>query len=162
MNIVEAHIRDMAEILELQKLCYHGNAVRYDDFNIPPLTQTQIEIEEEYAFSTVLKVESNRKIVASVRSFQKNNTCYIGKLIVHPEYQNKGLGTKLMIEIENKFNTKRFELFTGTRDDKNLYLYKKLGYKIFKEEQLSNKVSLVYLEKVFNTLLLKQLNNRST
>jgi hypothetical protein len=53
-----------------------------------------------------------------------------------------------MREIENCFHdSKRYELFTGSKSIKNIYFYKKLGYNIFKTEKLNNQVDLVYLEK---------------
>ena len=76
------------------------------------------------------------------------DTCYIGRLIVHPDYQNQGIGTALMSEIEDKFsNISRFEIFTGYKSEKNLYIYKKLGYETFKEEVVDDKLTLVFLEK---------------
>ena len=67
---------------------------------------------------------------------------------MHNDYQNKGLGRKLMQAIEERFpNCDRFELYTGEKSLKNLYLYNKLGYKEFKQERLSEKVNLVFLEK---------------
>ncbi|WP_198936769.1 GNAT family N-acetyltransferase [Domibacillus epiphyticus] len=32
------------------------------------------------------------KIIGSVRAYEKEGICYIGKLMVQPAYQNKGLG----------------------------------------------------------------------
>jgi hypothetical protein len=53
-----------------------------------------------------------------------------------------------MQAIEEKFqDVPRFELFTGSKSERNLYLYQKLGYRIFKHEQLSDIAELVYLEK---------------
>jgi len=46
--------------------------------------------------------------------------------------QNQGIGTILMKEIEKCFTPKRFELFVGSKSGKNIYLYQKLGYSIFK------------------------------
>jgi len=42
----------------------------------------------------------------------------------------------------------RYELFTSERSTRNLYLYQKLGYHIFRAEQLTAKVTIVYLEKM--------------
>ncbi len=44
-------------------------------------------------------------------------------------------------------DVERFELFTGSRSEKNLYLYQKMGYEIFKRKELSDRVTLVFLEK---------------
>ena len=93
--------------------------------------------------------KDNTEIVGSVRAHIKTDTCHIGKLIVLPEYQNRGIGKALMQEIENQFKNivKRYELFTGTRDPRNRYLYNKLGYKYFKTEKLNDEISFVYMEK---------------
>lgn len=54
-----------------------------------------------------------------------------------------------MREIENKFKNvvKRFELFTGLRDPRNIHLYDQLGYKSFKTKKYNNAVCYVYMEK---------------
>ena len=148
MQIKTAGIKDCAEILDLQRLAYRQEAEIYNDFSIQPLMQTLDEIKKEFGSRTVLIAITDYKIVGSVRAYEGNDTCYIGKLIVHPEYQNRGIGFRLMKEIEGKFNTaKRYELFTGDRNEKNLYIYKKLGYKIIRQEKVSDKVNIVYLEK---------------
>ena len=148
MFISRAEIKDLNVIFELQKLCYEENALRYSDPNIPPLTQTINDIYDEFTGSLFLKCVLEDKIVGSVRANERDGTCYIGKLIVHPEYQNRGIGKKLMKEIESVFeHIKRYELFTGYKDDKNLYLYKKLGYREFKSVQIKNNLFLIYLEK---------------
>ncbi|HOS33184.1 MAG TPA: GNAT family N-acetyltransferase [Spirochaetota bacterium] len=148
MEIKLAIFDDLNEILELQKLCYLENAERYNDNTIQPLTQSINEIQEEFKIQTFLKIMYNSKIIGSVRAFVNNDTCFIGKLIVHPDYQNIGIGKKLMLKIEKIFNSvKRFELFTGYKDEKNLYFYKKLGYSIFKENFVSNNIKFIYLEK---------------
>jgi GNAT superfamily N-acetyltransferase len=75
-------------------------------------------------------------------------TCFIGRLIVHPDFQNRGIGTRLLNEIEQTFSqAKRFELFTGDKSERNLYLYQKQGYRPFKTEMISDDLRLVFLEK---------------
>lgn len=148
MQITTAEKEDCKEILDLQKIAYVQEAEIINDYTIQPLTMTLDETEKEFETSTVLKVMIDGKIAGSVRAYEENGTCYIGKVIVHPEYQNKGIGSGLMKEIEDRFNTvKRYELFTGEKSEKNLYLYGKIGYKIFRQEKVSDKLTIVYLEK---------------
>jgi hypothetical protein len=54
-----------------------------------------------------------------------------------------------MNEIENQFQNivNRYELFTGSRDQRNQYLYNQLGYKSFKTEKYNSEISFVYMEK---------------
>lgn len=148
MIIENALISDLEEILALQKLAYLSEAEICNDFSIPPLLQTIEDIKSEYAYKTFLKAVDSGKIIGSVRANLQDGTCYIGKLIVHPDFQNRGIGTALMNSIENCFKgCKRYDLFTGKKSVKNIYLYNKLGYRIFKEEKISEKLTLVSLEK---------------
>jgi ribosomal protein S18 acetylase RimI-like enzyme len=148
MIVERASVEDAAEILALQKLAYQGEAAIYGDYTIPPLTQTLEEIRADFEERVCLKVSSGERIVGSVRAYTREGTCFVGRLIVHPDSQNRGIGTRLLEKIETVFgDAERFELFTGSRSEKNLYLYQKMGYEVFRHERLSDKVSLVFLEK---------------
>jgi ribosomal protein S18 acetylase RimI-like enzyme len=148
MEISNAKKEDLEQILALQKLCFREHALFYNDFEMPPMTQALREIENEFEHLVFIKASVGSEIIGSVRAFEKDGTCFIGRVIVHPEYQNQGIGKKLMAAIENSFRqAKRFELYTGAKDAKNLYFYKKLGYKQFKIQETSAGYSLVFLEK---------------
>lgn len=143
-----ASIEDSEEILELQKLAYISEAEIIDDFTIPPLHQTLEEIRSEFNQQVFLKVDVENKIIGSVRCYLKEGTCHIGKLIVHPDFQNCGIGTNLLGAAENQFpDAKRYELFTGYKSAKNLHIYKKCGYQRFKGQVISDKLTLLFLEK---------------
>ena len=149
MEISRAKIENLAEILELQKTCYKENALRYNDFDIPPMTQTITNLENEFENGIILKAAYETRIVGSIRAFKKDDTCYIGRVIVHPDFQNKGIGRQMMSQIESIFkDVTRFELFTGNKDEKNLYFYQKLGYKQFKTVKVNDDLSMVFMEKV--------------
>jgi len=148
MKIERATISDAEEIISLQKLAYISEAEIYADFTIPPLVQTLEELRDDLKNQFFLKAVIDGRIIGSVRAFAKEGTCFMGRLIVHPDFQNQGIGSKLVQDMEDIFKTsKRFELFTGHQSERNLYLYQKLGYKIFKTEKINDKVSYVYLEK---------------
>ncbi len=150
VNIKKASIDDLEEILQLQKQAYLSEAELYDDYNIKPLLQTLDDIKQNFLKQIFLKaaIENKTTIVGSVRAYQLKDTVFIGRLAVRPDYQNKGIGAKLMISIEEIFESaKRFELFTGHKSIKNIYLYQKLGYKEFKRMPVNDSLTMVYLEK---------------
>jgi ribosomal protein S18 acetylase RimI-like enzyme len=139
---------DAKAILGLQKLAYKSEAQLYHDFFIPPLVQTLDNLETEYQTHVILRLVKDGVIIGSVRAYDENGTCHIGRLIVHPDHQNKGLGKQLMNRIETEFSgSTRFELFTGSKSGKNLALYQKLGYRIFRYEKQNDAVEFACLEK---------------
>lgn len=139
---------DLAQILELQKSAYQSEAQIWNDYTIQPLTQTLDGIKEDYNNQVILKIVYGGSIIGSVRAYEKEGVCYIGKVIVHPDYQNRGIGKILMRAIEEHFSKcSRYSLFTGQKSARNLYFYGKLGYVVKREEKISCTITLVYLEK---------------
>ena len=149
VEITKASFADLKTILVLQKQAFLSEADIYNDFDIsPPLLQTLEELTKEFSESIILKAVLGDFIVGSVRGFQVNETVFIKRLIVNPNYQNQGIGTKLMKSIEDSFkNNKRYELFTGHKSKRNLHLYQKIGYKEFKRIPIHENLTMIYLEK---------------
>lgn len=147
MRIQTANVDDAEEILQLQKLAYKSEAKLHGDFQIPPLVETLDELKDKFKTHIFLKVTADRKIIGSVRVLQKDDTCYVGRLMIHPDFQNRGIATKLLMEIEQLFLCSRFELFTGEKSTKTIRLYEKLEYKKSKVEKPEANVTLVFLEK---------------
>jgi GNAT superfamily N-acetyltransferase len=147
-HIGYATLDDAANILELQKLAYETEAQLYDDWSLPPLTQTLPGLLDEFATSVLLKAMEGDRLVGSVRAREADGLCRIGRLIVDPEVQGRGIGTMLMRQIEAEFPQARaYELFTGSRSAGNLRLYERLGYRRGRDKVLSPAVTLVFLEK---------------
>jgi len=148
MNILKANRSDLQEILKLQYSAYQSEAVIYNEVNLPPLTQPLPEVEQEYEKGIFLKaVNESGEIIGAVRAFPNGETTKINKLIVCPENQGKGIGTKLLSAIERECPSTRYELFTGHKSVRNIKLYELLGYTIFKTEKVSETRTLVYMEK---------------
>lgn len=147
ITIEGASISDSEQILSLQKLAYQSEAETYNDCNIEPLVQTLELLQKQFEDHMILKAVLDDMIIGSVRANEQDGTCYIGKLMVHPDHQNLGIGKMLMSSIERHFPNCRYELFTGSKSEKNITLYKKLGYKAFHENFISSDLSLIYMEK---------------
>ena len=135
-QILPAEPGDLEAILALQKRAFHSEAVFYDDFDMPPMTQTLEQIREEASRRTVLKLVEGATILGSARGHYNPETRsgYIGRLVVEPGRQGQGLGTRLVRAIEALFpQALRWEIFTGAQSEANIRLYRKLGYVPFKE-----------------------------
>jgi ribosomal protein S18 acetylase RimI-like enzyme len=143
-----ARVDEAEQILKLQRLSYRTEAALYDDWTLPPLTQTLRELLEQFDDHTILAARLGDEVVGSVRARLRDGTCHVGRLVVHPRLQRRGLGTCLMREIEASFpDARRYALFTGHLSEGNLRLYRRLGYEEFREEEISPSLRLVYLEK---------------
>ena len=86
-------------------------------------------------------------IVGSVRAKEIDGTVFIGKLMVNPENRGKGYGTRLLLSVEKLYPDKRYELFTSTKSESNLKMYRRLGYREFDTKQIDEELKFVYLEK---------------
>ena len=148
-NIMQAEENDLVNILSLQKKSFMVVGERINKFDLPPLLQNQDEICDEYHTGIILKyVSDDGQIVGSVRGcMDENRVCHIGKLIVHPDFQNKGIGRELMTEIERLFpHCHKFSLFTGEETPNTLHLYSKVGYNIVCRKEMEG-ISMIIMEK---------------
>jgi ribosomal protein S18 acetylase RimI-like enzyme len=110
--------------------------------------QTLSELAQEFKTCRVFKMTLGGKIIGSVRGKIVGDTCHIGRLFVHPEFQGRGFGTRLMNRIEIELGcADRFEIFTGSRSLDNLRLYERLGYREVRREAISGDLEMVYLQK---------------
>jgi ribosomal protein S18 acetylase RimI-like enzyme len=140
MQIETASVQDAERILEIQKLAFYSEAILHNNFNIPPLRQDLKSLREDFAECTFYKVIAKGHIVAAVKvRLLGNDILMIGRLVVDPEYQRQGVGTKLVRFIESTYpEAKGFELFTAEKSRHNILFYNKLGYsvtKTFKEPE---------------------------
>ncbi|OPY34147.1 MAG: putative acetyltransferase [Methanomassiliicoccales archaeon PtaU1.Bin124] len=140
--------QDLPNILALQRAAFREEAEFVGDMNIKPMAQTLDDLRQEFGKAVILKYEENGTIIGSVRAYPENGTCYINRLIVHPDHWSKGIGTALMDAVELEFkDADRFELFTRTDHRRTRPFYQRLGYLPFKEEKVSQTLTFVYLEK---------------
>jgi ribosomal protein S18 acetylase RimI-like enzyme len=150
--ITRAVTEDAEAILALQSRAYVSEAQLYNDWTIPPLTQTLQSLRNEINSTIVLKAVEGQSIVGSVRGKTSGDTCSIGRLIVEPQLQGQGIGTSLIKAIEAFFpEAKRFDLFTGSKSEGNIRLYSRNGYKIVRQKQLSELLTLVFMSKPAHT-----------
>lgn len=147
-TILHASIGDAEAILALQKRAYESEARLYDDWTIPPLTQTLASLREDLKNTCVLKYVQEGVIVGSVRGRIENGACQIGRLVVEPQRQGEGIGTTLLQAIEALFpDVDRFELFTGSKSERNIQLYRRCGFEITEAKHISPAVTLVFMVK---------------
>lgn len=97
MKICKATEDDLPKILALQYLAFQSEVKLFKNKKDLPLKQTLDELTDELNNGVILKlILDDDTIIGSVRAYTKDGTTHIGKLMVHPDYRQRGLGTILM------------------------------------------------------------------
>ena len=149
ITVEKAGVKDAAEILSLQRSAFLDEAEVYKYCKTPPLGQSIDSLKEEFSRKTFIKAVTDDTIVGSVRAFVEKDTCYIEKLMVAPSFQRRGIGTRLVREIEDFHGeiVEKFQLATNKGNPKSVGFYKKLGYRPFKTREVSDDIGFVFLQK---------------
>jgi ribosomal protein S18 acetylase RimI-like enzyme len=147
--ICPVDLADVGELLTLQRAAYLTEAQLYNDPMLPALTQTYDQLRDELARSIALKALVDHRIVGAVRAYARNRVLHIGRLIVAPDMQGRGVGTALLEALEKHAagTVDRYTLFTGHLSTANIRLYQRLGYTEVRREALQAHVVLVHLDK---------------
>lgn len=144
-----ASIDDAGEILQVQKEAFEGQAKIYDNYELPPLTQSLDSIKNEFNTKTFLKVLRKGKIIASVRLEKKDKFINIDRIVVKPEYQNNGIGTALLNKIETIVPSGiALQLFTGNKSARNIHLYEKHGFRTVNKKTTAQGIELLHMKKI--------------
>lgn len=137
------------EILTLQRSAYVTEAQLYADPHLPPLTETLAELRDAIEHGGVLTARLGARVVGAVRGTVDADVCRIGRLVVAPDLQRRGFGATLLAAVESHFAGRvgSYALFTGERSEANLRLYRRAGYEVTHAEVVSERLTLIHLEK---------------
>jgi ribosomal protein S18 acetylase RimI-like enzyme len=146
--IKRAGIEDAEDILSVQKKAFLSEAKIYGRYDISPLTENAEKIKKEFSRKIFLKAVSDECIVGSIRGFCENDTCFMERLSVLPDYQGRGIGKSLMLAMEKLFGkSKRIEIAAGQKSSKNLSMYRNMGYRIISTVEVDKDLKYFHLEK---------------
>ena len=147
-SMSRAESADAVAMLKGQKLAFDAVARKHSHMSMPPMRETQAEIEEAMKRCVVINAKEDGTIIGSVRGEEKDGACYISRLWVLPEYQGRGLGHALMYAIEEAFaHMSSYKLFTGSETEETIVFYKERGYRETKRVPCES-YELVFMEKM--------------
>lgn len=144
--IERATTADAGEILTVQRAAYVSEAQLYGDPYIPPLIESLEQIRKVIEGAVVLKALDAGRVIGAVRGQVSGTTCLVGRLVVAPDHQGRGIGTALLTALHEAVpEAAAFDLFTGHLSEANLKLYRRLGYRETSRERMDDHLTLIHL-----------------
>ncbi|MEC3979588.1 GNAT family N-acetyltransferase [Amycolatopsis sp. H20-H5] len=124
---------DAGELFTLQRASYISEARLHQDFDLPPLVEPLEGVQAALIDPACLVwgVRESGRLLASVRFVIRGEVAEIGRLVVAPDQQGRGLGSSLLLAAEDAVppSVSVFRLFTGSLSVVPLKLYPRLGYR---------------------------------
>ncbi|WP_245565205.1 GNAT family N-acetyltransferase [Nocardioides insulae] len=123
---------DAPELLTLQLACWVQEALDNDTLDIPALHESLDDVLAHLEAWDVYVVRAAGRLVGSVSGHAEGDLWSIGRLMVAPDQQGRGMGRALLAHIESVAApaTTTYGLFTGERSARNHRIYKKAGYRL--------------------------------
>ena len=136
-------------LLTIQKRAFAEDYNVYQDHDTSPVNETHEKLIENIVHSLHYTIWSNDTVIGGIDIRKKENILLLDKLFIANEYQNKGIGTKIMKLMEAELpSIKIWRLYTPYLNKRNQYFYEKFGYEKIGEVQLTEKLLLFKYEKV--------------
>lgn len=131
MEIRLVNPADVGELFTLQRACWVSEQRSNPEVDIPALGEELGDVVQWAAEDTVIVVRSGGRLVGAVRARAAGEVWDIGRLMVAPDLQGRGLGRTLLERIEALApeTITVFELFTGAGSMRNQKMYRKAGYR---------------------------------
>ncbi|MCW2815945.1 MAG: transposon TnsE [Nocardioides sp.] len=132
-SIVPAVRADAGELLTLQRACWLQEAIANDDVaGIPALHESLDDVLAWLAEWTTYVVRVEGRLVGAVRGRLVGRAWDIGRIMVAPDLQGRGLGRLLLEHVQRVAppEATSYVLFTGQHSTDNLRMYKKAGFRL--------------------------------
>ena len=144
MNVRQMTAQDIHPAAEVHKAAFVRQSMSQDwiqcNFNAYPRMQLFVAEEEGVIAGYIHWTQRS--------GFRPTVVLELEQLAVHPDFQGRGIGTRLMEDIEARFaRADHYEVFTGHLSERNLRLYGRLGYEESSRRPVSEGLTIVVLQK---------------
>ncbi len=131
VEVRRAEAGDAGELYTLQRACWLQEMVANPGVRIPALEESLADVRGWLGEREVLVARSHGRLVGAVRGLLRDGDWHVGRLMVAPDLQGRGLGRRLLAEIEAlaPADAASYVLFTGMESKRNQRMYKKAGYR---------------------------------
>lgn len=129
--IVLATLADVGEILTLQRACWVQEALANRTLDIPALYESADDVSTSLTQWETYVMREDGRLVGSVRGRRNGGEYEVGRLMVAPDLQGRGLGRRLLEHILSVAPAGMpFVLSTGALSVDNQRMYRAAGFEI--------------------------------
>ncbi|HEK9098847.1 GNAT family N-acetyltransferase [Bacillus pfraonensis] len=145
---------DAESIFNIQVQAFKPLLEKYKDYKTNPANETidKVITRINHPNGRFYKILANHTLVGAICVFWKEKTTqfWISPMFILPNYQGKGIAQKTLTLIEKMFpQATSWELATILEEERNCYLYEKVGYiQTGLRKKLNDHTTLVYYKKI--------------
>lgn len=140
ISLMKATIDDSETLYSMQKEVFAPLYEKYQDHETSPVNQPKGRFLRRFEIGDYYKIHYNGELAGSVFVFKKEpGVMKLHIMNILQDYQNKGIAQETMMRLELIYpEVNRWELETIESEQRNCYLYEKMGYKRTGEMQVVN------------------------
>lgn len=153
LQLLRASVDDAELLWKMQVISFADLYQTYQDHETSPANEpvenmvNRLKSPDTYYYLLQLGDD----IVGAIRIVDKKETTSnkrISPIYILPQYRNRGIAQKAIMEAENLHGKEHWELETILQEAGNCYLYEKMGYHTTgKTTAINDKITLVFYEK---------------
>ncbi|WP_066175803.1 GNAT family N-acetyltransferase [Bacillus marinisedimentorum] len=152
IQLQKAIDQDAQDIFDIQVKAFKPLLEKYKDVHTNPANETIERVLERihHPDGSFYKIVANRRLAGAICIVWKNDRRFrISPMFIHPDYQGKGIAQHAIRLTEELFpQAGSWELATILEEERNCYLYEKMGYsKTGVKKKLNEGATVVYYEK---------------
>ncbi len=154
ITLERARSFDAEYIFNIQVQAFKPLLEKYKDYKTNPANETidKVITRINNPNGGFYKILVNHTLAGAICVFWKEKTTqfWISPMFILPNYQGKGVAQKVLVLIEKLFpHATSWELATIFEEERNCYLYEKMGYtKTGLKKKLNDNTTLVYYKKI--------------
>nr|WP_276612767.1 GNAT family N-acetyltransferase [Psychrobacillus vulpis] len=150
ISLKKATSKDAEELFELQKKVFMPLYKKYEDLETSPVLQSFERFNERLQTGDFYKIFHENTLVGSVHVYKKTpGVMRLHMINILEEFQGRGIAQQVMIRIESMYpEINSWELDTILEEERNCYLYEKMGYVQTKDTvRINDKMTIVQYTK---------------
>ncbi|WP_064091264.1 GNAT family N-acetyltransferase [Rossellomorea aquimaris] len=150
LSIKRTESHDINTLISIQKEVFAEDYAIYEDHDSTPVNDTPEKLMENMERYIHFTIWMGKQVIGGIdiRPLDEKRM-RLSKLFLSTEYQNKGLGSKIIKRIESEFpSIKDWSLYTPYLNKRNQHFYEKRGYVKIDQVQVTEKLLLFKYEKI--------------